>query len=176
MKNDNTRADVMIALMRARDKISDLQAIYSTLSKLADDYNAWAGNDNLTLNNKQCILALNDLAILTDIANGDVLADIDAMAGGYDYGDEEEEDEDDEDGWKEDWSNDEEEEEKKEESESVWDNVARWFMGGLPEEAQLNVARRFIGLDCDEEEDEDESEETRRFLDLLEKFDKSRRE
>lgn len=174
MKNDNTRADVMIALMRARDKISDLQAIYSTLSKLADDYNAWAGNDNLTLNNKQCILALNDLAILTDIANGDVLADIDAMAGGYDHDDDEddEEEEDDEDGWEEDWEKDDDEEE----SESVWNNVARWFMDGLPEEAQLNVARRFIGLDCDEEEDEDESEETRRFLDLLEKFDKSRRE
>jgi hypothetical protein len=117
--------------MRARDKISDLQAIYSTLSKLADDYNAWAGNDNLTLNNKQCILALNDLAILTDIANGDVLADIDAMAGGYDYDDED--DEDDEDGWKEDWKK-------------------------------------------GEDEEEEEEENTWRFLELLEKFDKSRRE
>lgn len=148
MKNDNTRADVMIALMRARDKISDLQAIYSTLSKLADDYNAWAGNDNLTLNNKQCILALNDLAILTDIANGDVLADIDAMAGGYDY-DSGEEDEDDEDGWKEDWEKDDDEEEDEDEEDEI---EITWHLGDMP------------------------NEETWRFLELLEKFDKSGRE
>lgn len=147
MKNDNTRADVMIALMRARDKISDLQAIYSTLSKLADDYNAWAGNDNLTLNNKQCILALNDLAILTDIANSDVLADIDAMAGGY-----EGEDDDDEDGWKEDWkddnyNDDDEEEEEEEEDENTW-LLNNWRLG--------------------------ENGDT--FLELLEKFSKNGRE
>lgn len=147
MKNDNTRADVMIALMRARDKISDLQAIYSTLSKLADDYNAWAGNDNLTLNNKQCILALNDLAILTDIANGDVLADIDAMAGGYDH-DDDDEDEDDEDGWEKDWEKDEDEDEDEEEDESE----EAWHLCDLP------------------------GEETWRFLELLEKFGKSGRE
>lgn len=156
MKNDNTRADVMIALMRARDKISDLQAIYSTLSKLADDYNAWAGNDNLTLNNKQCILALNDLAILTDIANGDVLADIDAMAGSYDY-DDDEEDEDDEDGWKEDWKKGEEEEDE-EEDENTW-LTNNWHLGETPNNWSLG-----------------DSEDAWRFLELLEKFDKSRRE
>jgi ribosomal protein L12E/L44/L45/RPP1/RPP2 len=158
MKNDNTRADVMIALMRARDKISDLQAIYSTLNKLADDYNAWAGNDNLTLNNKQCILALNDLAILTDIANGDVLADIDAMAGGYDYG-ADEEGEDDEDGWKEDWRKDEEEEEEEEEEdENTW-LTNNWRLGEMPNNWLL-----------------DDNEDTWRFLELLEKFNKNGRE
>ena len=150
----------MIALMRARDKISDLQAIYSTLSKLADDYNAWAGNDNLTLNNKQCILALNDLAILTDIANGDVLADIDAMAGGYDYDDED--DEDDEDGWKEDWKKGEEEEddddEEEEEDENTW-LTNNWRLGDPPNNWLL-----------------DDNEDTGRFLELLEKFNKNGRE
>lgn len=80
MKNKDTRAEVMIALMRARDKISDLKAIYSGLINISDEYETMVGNDNLYLNGKQCILALNDLAILTDIMNADVLSDIDAMS------------------------------------------------------------------------------------------------